>query len=854
MTKLITKVLITIAVIIALLSATLLIGGYLFQDKVKALIVQSINEQVTVPVSVKGGIDFSLFSHFPYAALTFKDVTVKSKLQSGPKDLLQVREFSFLFNIWGLLGDKIEVSRIYTHHGALNLYLDGQGNANYDIFKPSNGKSGAGLNLDLKKAIVENVQFSYVSENKDEEIRLLLRQLKLSGNFRADRFALDASSDILIRMLKINGAEYLNQKSFHGDITIDVDQHQNKFTLRSGSIELEKNPFTVSGYFIGGKRSTYVNFDAETHGKDISRLIELIPLQFKTKLEGTEGKGNYSVKATVKGNIRANINPTVTVTATLDNASIRLPKVSKALTDVSTGVSYHFDSVGHDQLIISQFKSQYNGDPLGFDLKLTNLSEPDFNLDANGIADLHELGSFFSDTLLENAEGKIAFHNFHMQGNKRDFDRVENSHLKISGDFELKEIELQIAGVTYGNINGHLSYYDKTIEVKGLTINFLNTDATFDGRVDNLLAYAITQNNRSNSADEPLGVEGKLRMKTFNLSNILATYDKKNKPKYSSYKAQINIRDIFNMDGHLSIAIDKFSYQKMIFEDVKTEVKLVPYRLDINNLSTHAMGGNITNNGYIAFTPEREMIINLGLNIDKVDLPQIFAECDNFGQTSLTDKNLKGRVSASLELKTVWNNYKDIDLDQIVGNLSCSVLHGELINFEPIKAASSFIKVEELNHIVFSDLSNQLYIHDRKITIPKMEVQSSALNLLLSGTHTFDNEIDYHIKVNLRKLLANKFNRNNSDVQYIDEDPYDGVNLFLQLTGNIANPKIKYDKEFVSKKIKQDMAAQKEELKGLFKKDKAPKAKNENETKREEKYYDTRKKPETIEFEEDKKE
>jgi hypothetical protein len=382
----------------------------------------------------------------------------------------------------------------------------------------------------------------------------------------------------------------------------------------------------------------------------------------------------------------------------------------------------------------------------------------------------------------------------------------------------------------------------------------LNTDATFDGRVDNLLAYAITQNNRSNSADEPLGVEGKLRMKTFNLSSILATYDKKNKPKHSTDKTQINIRDIFNMDGHLSIAIDKFSYQKMVFEDVKTEVKLVPYRLDINNLSTHAMGGNITNNGYIAFTPEREMIINLGLNIDKVDLPQIFAECDNFGQTSLTDKNLKGRVSASLELKTVWNNYKDIDLDQIVGNLSCSVLHGELINFEPIKAASSFIKVEELNHIVFSDLTNQLYIHDRKITIPKMEVQSSALNLLLSGTHTFDNEIDYHIKVNLRKLLANKFNRNNSDVQYIDEDPYDGVNLFLQLTGNIANPKIKYDKESVSKKIKQDMAAQKEELKGLFKKDKAPKAKNENETKREEKYYDTRKKPETIEFEEDKKE
>jgi hypothetical protein len=307
------------------------------------------------------------------------------------------------------------------------------------------------------------------------------------------------------------------------------------------------------------------------------------------------------------------------------------------------------------------------------------------------------------------------------------------------------------------------------------------------------------------------------------------------------------------MQGHLAVSIDKFIYQNMIFDNVKTDLTLVPYRIDINSLSADAMGGQVTNSGYIAFTPERQMIMDLGVTIDKVDLPLLFKECDNFNQKTLTDRNLKGRLSASLQMKTVWNNYKDIDMDKLAGNLTCSVLHGELINFDPIKSASAFIKVDELNHIIFSDLTNTLTIRDRVITIPRMEIQSSAVNLFMSGTHTLDNQIDYQIKVNLRKLLAAKFGKRENDVQYIEEDPYEGVNLYLRISGDISHPKIKYDRESVKKKLKQELAEQKQELKELFKKDKSRKPASEEEAKREEKYYDTRKKPEVIEFEEDKK-
>jgi hypothetical protein len=63
---------------------------------------------------------------------------------------------------------------------------------------------------------------------------------------------------------------------------------------------------------------------------------------------------------------------------------------------------------------------------------------------------------------------------------------------------------------------------------------------------------------------------------------------------------------------------------------------------------------------------------------------------------------------------------------------------------------------------------------------------------------------------------------------------------------------VKYDKKSVKKKLKNELADQKQELKELFGNDKKKKKlKGDDVVKREEKYYDTRKKPEFIDFQED---
>jgi hypothetical protein len=245
---------------------------------------------------------------------------------------------------------------------------------------------------------------------------------------------------------------------------------------------------------------------------------------------------------------------------------------------------------------------------------------------------------------------------------------------------------------------------------------------------------------------------------------------------------------------------------------MKADLSLSPYRIDMTSLTTQAMGGDIYDSGYVALTADHKMIFDFGLDIDSLDLPVVLNEFDNFSQATLTDKNLKGRITADLELHTVWNNYTDIDMDQLQGHLSCHVTHGELNNFGPIKSAASYIKLDELNHVVFADLATDMILKTKSVAIQKLEVQSSALNMMMAGTHTMDNVMDYSLKVNLRKLLAAKFGKKENSDEHIEDNPYEGVNLYLTVRGPIAQPEIKYNKKAVKEKLKNVLDEQQAEL------------------------------------------
>jgi uncharacterized protein involved in outer membrane biogenesis len=73
---------------ISLLSLIAITGAltFIFQDKLKQFAINQVNEQIKVPIIVKGGIDVSFFKNFPNVSISLKEVTINDPLRktSGP--------------------------------------------------------------------------------------------------------------------------------------------------------------------------------------------------------------------------------------------------------------------------------------------------------------------------------------------------------------------------------------------------------------------------------------------------------------------------------------------------------------------------------------------------------------------------------------------------------------------------------------------------------------------------------------------------------------------------------------------------------------------------------------------------
>ncbi|MEO6168656.1 MAG: AsmA-like C-terminal region-containing protein, partial [Chitinophagales bacterium] len=145
--------------------------------------------------------------------------------------------------------------------------------------------------------------------------------------------------------------------------------------------------------------------------------------------------------------------------------------------------------------------------------------------------------------------------------------------------------------------------------------------------------------------------------------------------------------------------------------------------------------------------------------------------------------------------------------------------NGELNNFDPMKALAKFVKISELQNIRFSKLQNQVEIKNQKIYIPQMQIYTNALNVQLSGTHSFQNIIDYKIQINLLKLLTSKFEKSSGYAVESDKTTEGFLNLYLTMTGPADNPVIKYDKKAVKEKIAADLKKEKNELKKVLDKE-----------------------------------
>jgi hypothetical protein len=331
-----------------------------------------------------------------------------------------------------------------------------------------------------------------------------------------------------------------------------------------------------------------------------------------------------------------------------------------------------------------------------------------------------------------------------------------------------------------------------------------------NGLFKNIITFLLFEN-------QPVGIEADLRARYLNLDELFVYAFGKEVKSENDNVYEFSISP--NVNLNFNCQVSRLQYKRFKAQELRGDL-LVKNKVAVSrNINVKTMGGNLSLSGIVDAKNPKAINISSSFKLNGLRLDSIFYVFENFQQTFIQDKHLKGNAFAEVSLDMTLNQNLSLFQETLVADISATIRNGELNNFEPLKALNKYLDDEGLSALRFADLKNDIHIENKTVYIPQMEVRSNVTVLQISGTHTFDQHIDYRIVTPLNSRRKIDINEATGAIEEMEGR----AKLYLKIIGTTDNYKVIYDTEAVKKKVIADLKKEVQELKDAFNKKKQKK-------------------------------
>ncbi len=256
---------------------------------------------------------------------------------------------------------------------------------------------------------------------------------------------------------------------------------------------------------------------------------------------------------------------------------------------------------------------------------------------------------------------------------------------------------------------------------------------------------------------------------------------------------------LFPKRMHMNARIHAAGFDAARFHatDLSLNVSLVGDSMYIPDFSLKFREGTITGNALISQNKKHVVSITCNSVSRQINIQELFTAFNNFAQNFIVDKNIKGNLNGTIGFYAQWDSTLRFLPKTLEANGKLEITDGELVQFEPMMKLSKYINVDELRVIHFKTLRNDIHIQDRTVTIPEMDIHSSAFNISAAGQQTFDNLFEYRINVLLSEVLFNKARKKKKEMDefLVEDDPKSQTTIPLIIAGTPDNFYVKFDRK-----------------------------------------------------------
>ncbi len=687
----------------------------MFKGKILNIAKKEINGAVNARVDFMD-VNISFFRSFPRLAVGLEGLEVVGVDEFSQDTLLSAKRIDIALNLFGLLGEQIEVHGITIDGPRIHAIVTKEGKANWDIAKSDEEvveeEQATEFNLSLKKYRIRDAYIRY--DDRQGDMSALIEGLNHSGSgdFTADLFTLVTQTEARAISFTYTGIPYLVSAKASLKADIEVDNPNSRYSFKTDDVALNDLQLATQGYFQFVNDTTYgmdISFNAPS--TEFKTLLSLIPAIYKTDFDKIKTSGKAVFNGFVKGEYNAVKMPAFQINLNVEDGFFQYPDLPQPVKNIAIVLKVdNPDGVLDNTVVdISKGHVEFGNDPFDFRLLLKKPETvQDIDASIKGKLNLAQVTEFVKLEGNTQLSGMI------------DADASAKGHLQVIT--QQKPGPFSANGYVHIN-NLHYSSADLPVPVKNgnIQIRFDNPDGVADhtvihipqGHVE-LGSDPLDFNVRITNPATVLHFDGAVKGR-FNLANVaqFTALEPGTSLKgqldanvaFKGNKAAIDKEqyDKINLSGNMQVAgVDYVSKDYPDGVQVsKAALTFNPTNITLNNLKAEYLKSVFTASGSldnaIGYALKDEPIAGtLQLHADQLNLNAFMGVSEDTTAATATTtepfvvpKNISFTLNAAVDKliydKTTYNNLKgavvirdqtvylrDVQMDALDGKLGIS--------------------------------------------------------------------------------------------------------------------------------------------------------------------------------------
>ncbi len=811
--KLVLWLLSSVAVIFSVITILL----WVYKDEIVGMAVDQANKYLKVKVNVSE-VDLTFWGSFPNLSVDFNQVFIQDALPGSTMydTLLYTDRVRCKFDPLDIWNEKYEIKEIEISPGTLQLKVDSIGNTNYDIFASSDSTAKQEeMDFKLERLYVKGLRFTYANAISEQFYGTSIDQLGATGDFTKRKFTAKTISNFDIIEARTGSIALVRDQAARLNLGVEVDLDSATVSIPASTIYISDLPFN----FNAELDSTGYEFHLDGKQLKLDDVANKLAPERTREIRKYSGSGDVQFELDVHGKNDDPGGANIACAFGVSDGSLSEPVSKMKLNNLLVEGKYtKSNKPGNELLELAKVKFQSQMGLFSGKLSIKNFLRPLYRVEADGAVDLGILNQFFTTSFLDELRGHANVGvQCIVQQDKDAAGRDRFDVVRLAGSMELNKARLKLIDDkrTFRNITGSLYLKNDQIGLQNLRVNLLDSDLRLDGFFSGIQDFI---NGRA-----PIQTEVNINANKIRIAD-LSSSDKTEK--------QVGSRSFIlpnTLKGKVVMKIGDLEYEGHHFRLCEGEVTMRERYFQLDRFHFTNAGSRIS--GKVSVLENKPEILELSCNLvsNSIGIDQLFKEWKNFDQDVITYENISGTAQLNLQLYAPFDyrngvisnsiealaalriqdgRLKNVSaFNEIVESINSSTAAKLAIGNENIKSFSS-----KLKDLRFQTLENTITIRNSIISIPNMSVQSSALDVEVSGKHHFNNDIDYRFGFRFRDLKQKK----ESEFGEIVDDGT-GKFIFLRMYGNIEDPTIEWDKETNREKRQEKIEQEKQDAKSILK-------------------------------------